>query len=363
MRIAAWVIGCAGGLCVLAAAVPAAGQGAAVTGAPATAVVGAPTAAARQVTVQAADRLFVYPEREAAASVVARNESRIAAQVSATIASIGARVGERVRRGALLARLDDTDFRLALERAQAQRDAQAARLRLAEAQLQRARELQARGFFSPEALNQRDAEVASLRAELKALDAQIAGARRDIARTLIRAPFDAVVRERSAQLGELAAPGAVLFVLTDAGAPEVSAAVPADDAPRLPAARSIEFESGGARHALRLERLSPVIDPASRTQEARLAFGGEPLPAGAAGRLLWRDPRPHVPAASIVRRDGALGVFVVEGRRARFVPLRDAQEGRAAPAALREDALVVVDGQAGLRDGDPVAPDEAPARQ
>ncbi|HQY27339.1 MAG TPA: efflux RND transporter periplasmic adaptor subunit [Burkholderiaceae bacterium] len=355
MRIAAWIVGCAGVLGVLATASPAAGQGAAATG--------APTAVARQVAVRPAARLFVYPEREAAASVVARNESRIASQLSATIASVDARVGERVRRGAVLARLDDTDFRLALDRAQAQREAQAARLKLAEAQLARARELQARGFFSPEALNQRDAEVASLRAELKALDAQLAGARRDIARTLVRAPFDAVVRERSAQLGELAAPGAVLFVLTDSGAPEVSAAVPADDAPRLPTARSIEFESGGTRRSLRLVRLSPVIDPASRTQEARLAFAGEPLPPGAAGRLLWRDSRPHVPAASIVRRDGALGVFVVDERRARFVPVPDAQEGRAAPASLGEDAMVVVDGQAGLRDGDPVVLLEAPGRQ
>ncbi|RPH62465.1 MAG: efflux RND transporter periplasmic adaptor subunit, partial [Burkholderiales bacterium] len=289
------------------------------------------------------------------------NESRIAAQVSAAIATIEARVGERVRRGAVLARLDDADFRLALERAQAQRDALAARLRLAETQLERARELQARGFFSPEALSQRDAEVASLRAELRALDAQIAGARRDLVRTLIRAPFDAVVRERNAQLGELAAPGSVLFVLTDAGAPEVSAAVPADDAPRLSDAASIEFESGGRRHPLRLERVSPVIDPASRTQEARLSFAGAPLPAGAAGRLLWRDPRPHLPATLMVRRDRMLGIFVVEGERARFVPVPDAQEGRPAPAALAPGAQVVVAGQSGLQDRDAVVPVEPPA--
>jgi len=77
--------------------------------------------------------------------------------------------------------------------------------------------------------------------------------------------------------------------------------------------------------------------------------------AGAQGRLLWHEDRPHVPASMLVRREGQLGVFVVEDGKARFVALPGAQEGRAAAATLAPQAQVVVSGQAALRDGQSVA--------
>ena len=64
------------------------------------------------------------------------------------------------------ARLDDTDLALAAERARAALQAAQARLALAEAQTRRARELQAQGFFSPEALAARETELALQRADV-----------------------------------------------------------------------------------------------------------------------------------------------------------------------------------------------------
>lgn len=126
------------------------------------------------VGVTAARELFVYPAREALAVVLARNESRIAAQVTAVVATIDARVGQVVRRGDVLATLDDTDIRLSLAQALAARDGLQARLNLARRQLRRLRELKTNNFVSTEAVNQRDAEVVSLRAELKGAAAQVA---------------------------------------------------------------------------------------------------------------------------------------------------------------------------------------------
>ncbi|PKO62669.1 MAG: efflux RND transporter periplasmic adaptor subunit, partial [Betaproteobacteria bacterium HGW-Betaproteobacteria-17] len=68
-------------------------------------------------------------------------------------------------------------------------------------------------------------------------------------------------------------------------------------------------------------------------------------------------PRPFVPADYLVKRAGQLGVFVVEARRARFVPLPDAQEGRpASAAALPAEAALVTDGRFALQDGMTVTP-------
>ena len=70
---------------------------------------------------------------------------------------------------------------------------------------------------------------------------------------------------------------------------------------------------------------------------------------------MWRSTRAHLPADVVVRREGRLGVFVVEGapgeERARFVPIAESQEGRAAPSPVPAAARVVSSGQAQLRDG------------
>jgi RND family efflux transporter MFP subunit len=338
------------------------------------------------VTVAPLGEVAIHPLREAPASVVPRNESRLSAEITAPVRDIGADVGQTVARGAVLARLDDTDYRLAVDRARAQHDAAASRLKLAERQLERARELQKNNFLSPEALNQRETEVASLKADMRVIDTEITAARRQLDKTMIRAPYDAVVRTRDAQVGELAVPGALLFVLTEIGASEVSARIAAEQAEWLPQMREPVFEAGGRSVPVRLLRVSPITDPESRTRETRLAFatandgrngsaangsaangsaangsaangaasGAAEHPPGTGGRLLWRDPRAHLPAELIVRRNSVLGAFIDAGGRAQFVAAVQAQEGRPAIVPLPADARVVVRGQAALQDGVPL---------
>jgi RND family efflux transporter MFP subunit len=298
--------------------------------------------------------VVVHPRRQIAATVVARNETRVAAEIASAVVEVLAEVGQTVLRGDVLARLDDEDWRLALERAQAQRDAAAAKAQLAERQLVRTRELQQNNFVSSEALNQRESEVASQKAELRALEVQVATARRQLDRTLVRAPFDAVVRTRSAQLGELTNPGTPMFVLTQTSGAEVSVRVPLDEAEPFMQSREPLFESAGRRFPVKVLRVSPVVDPEGRTREARLVFLGAAPPPGTEGRLSWQDPRAHLPADVFVRRDGQLGVFVETAGKARFVPTPDAQEGRPAIVDLPEPSRVVVRGQALLTEGDPV---------
>ncbi len=310
-------------------------------------------AAGAPVSVEArpAADVFVHPQRVASASVLARNESRIAAEVAARIVRIHVDAGQGVRRGAPLIDLDDVDFQLALDRLTAQREALAARVTLAQQQLRRARELLQQNFVSAEFVNQRDAEMRVLNAEAQGIDAQIATARRQIDKTRLRSPFDAIVRQRGAQLGELAAPGVMLFVLTETGAPEVSAAIAAEDAARIRQASRIVFETGEASYPVRVLRVAGVVTAATRTREGRLAFVGESALPGAEGTLRWDDPRPHLPSDALVRRDGRLGVFTLLDGIARFVPVAGAQEGRAAPTTIPATARIVVAGQMTLQDG------------
>lgn len=319
--------------------------------------------AALRVAVRPLSELVVQPDRDAPAQVVARNESKIAAEQTGIVLEWSADAGETVRKGQVIARLDPRDAELGVQRAQAALDAALARERLAITQLQRARDLVSQGFFSQESLTQRQTETAVLSAEVSAARAQLATAQRQLDKTRILAPFDGIVRERLAQRGESVAPGSVLFLISERGANELSATVNPAETDGLSQTRSAQFVALGQSHPVRLLRISSAVSNTARTQSARFEFlqPDKAPPAGLSGTLSWKDARPHLPASLPVRRDGALGVFVVEsqpGRTegvARFKPLPGAQEARANPIQLPAETLVVSAGQAGLRDGDRIS--------
>src|SRR5690606_35968681 len=75
--------------------------------------------AAEAVTLAPLAQAVVRPAREAPASVVARNESRLAAEASGTVQAWRAELGETVRRGQVLVQLDPRDAELAQQRARA----------------------------------------------------------------------------------------------------------------------------------------------------------------------------------------------------------------------------------------------------
>ena len=303
------------------------------------------------------DSVWLLPERSAPAQVIARNESRLTAEVSGAVVRWSADTGAAVRRGDVLVQIDATDAQLALLRAEATRDAARARLELGEAQRQRARELVAQGFFSQEALAQRETEVTLQRAEVAAAEAQVQTARRQIDKAVVRAPFAGTVTQRTVQLGEVVTPGTPLMVVSETGAVEVQASVAPTELAGLRGATTLHFQAQGSesRSVIRVVRVVGAVQSGSRTQTVRLGFA-EPtaLPAGSAGRILWNDPQPHVPASLIVRRGGQLGVFIRTDGSARFVPLDGAQEGRATPTSLPPDTQVVIRGQAALTDGQPL---------
>lgn len=300
------------------------------------------------------DTVWQFPQRTAPAQVVARNESRLSAEVSGTVLRWTADVGASVRRGDVLVQMDPQDYELAVQRADAALVAAEARLQLSRVQLERAQALVNQGFFSQEALTQRETEVTLLQAEVRAALLQRDTARRQLARTTVRAPFSGTVTQRTVQLGEAVSPGTVLLTLAETQASEVQASLPPVEINGLRQANAITFQLTGQSDnwSLKLLRVNAAVEPGSRTQRVRLGWTTDtPLPPGSSGVLTWSEPTPHIPTSLIVRRGSALGVFLNEGGTARFTPLPDAQEGRATRTTLPGDSLIVIRGQAALNDG------------
>jgi hypothetical protein len=148
--------------------------------------------------------------------------------------------------------------------------------------------------------------------------------------------------------------GMPLLRLTQTQAVELDAEVPSVLADSLRSADSLEFAANGERWPVRLLRLSPVVEPGRRAQRARFAFSGAAPMAGQNGDLVWRVADGQLPANLVSRRDGALGVFVLEDGTARFVTLDQAQEGRPVPVGLPASTQVIVQGQDRLQHGDTV---------
>jgi RND family efflux transporter MFP subunit len=295
--------------------------------------------------------LALYPQREASAQAVSLNLARIAAELSARIDSIPVEPGQRIAKGAVVARLDCADAQIAAQRAEAALESSRARLKLGQLQLQRSTELAAKNFISSDALDAKKTEVAVVAAEVRLDTAARAAAQREVGKCTLRSPYPAIVEARLAQVGELASPGTPIVQLWDTSRLQLSAQLQADDANLMVQASPV-FVSQGQQYAVKLLRVSPAINPASRTREARFTFTGTFPAPGSNGVLRWRDPRAFVPADYLLRRAGQLGVFVVSGPRARFVPLPHAQEGRpAAATGVPANAALVTDGRFALQDG------------
>lgn len=306
-------------------------------------------------TIAEVGQVALYPERSAPAAVIGRNEARLSAEVTAVIRALPADTGVSVARGEVVARLEPRDAELTLERAAAALAQAQARHDQAHVQLERARALRAKNFYSAEALTLRETELAATAADLRAATAQRDSARRALDKHVLRAPFDGVVRTRSGQVGELAVPGTVLLTLVQSGDLEVAAQIQPREAQSLAAAAEVTFVSAvGSRHALENARLSPVLHRESRSIEARLRFRDMPPAVGSEGRLLWRESAAYLPAELLVRRNGRYGVFVAADGKARFHLLTEAQEGRPALLDLPADARIVTQGRHALQDGMPL---------
>ncbi|HEV2328092.1 MAG TPA: efflux RND transporter periplasmic adaptor subunit [Verrucomicrobiae bacterium] len=152
--------------------------------------------------------------------VTARREATVSSKVTGKVVSILIEEGMKVTNGQILARLDDSNVKAALEVAQAQLlSAQAAveetraQLKQANADYERVSELAKRKISSQSDLDQAEATAKSLQAHLDWQETQIEVARsgvdmsrQDLDDMTIRAPFDGVVTTKDAQPGEMISP-------------------------------------------------------------------------------------------------------------------------------------------------------------
>ncbi|WP_027856675.1 efflux RND transporter periplasmic adaptor subunit [Marinobacterium jannaschii] len=188
--------------------------------------------------------------------------------------------GNQIRQGALLARLETTDYQLALAQAEQQKAEALLALQQAEEQARQAeRDWQRAGLknATASALLLHKPQLAAAKAALQSADARLIQARRDLKECEIRAPFNAIVAATELSLYSLTAPGDTLATLIASDTAEIHIALsPAqwpllDSSPAQASAILRNPQQPQQQWPARLERIASQLDHSTRLRQLTLA--------------------------------------------------------------------------------------------
>jgi RND family efflux transporter MFP subunit len=277
------------------------------------------------------------------------------------IDEVNVREADRVRRGQLLAKLEDRDLRAAVDQARAGIAMAEAQVANSTAQHERMSQLHGRG--SATAKNLEDAVAARdlAVAQLAAARADLAAAEAALAYAEVRSPIDGWVVERHVERGDMAVPGRAFFTLEELERVKVTARVPERDVLELEAGKpaKIEIDVLDETLAATIDRVVPSGDPASRTFAVELVLDNPDgrIKSGMFARARFeRGERQvvSVPESAMVRRGQLEGVFVVDAGRAslRWIKTGRIESGEVEVlSGLEPGERYVPAPPAGLRDG------------
>lgn len=196
----------------------------------------------------------------------ARRAAAMRAEVQGAVREMAVEQGQRVKKGQLLARIEDTSLKDQLLAA-----SNAVRVSRSAVQVARAEEARNRKLSQAGVITRRDLDQAVLsrrqaEARLSEAQAKLALARQQVARTRILAPFDGVVSERHASAGDIVQPGAPLYTVIDPTTLRLEATVPAVQLDTLKPGVTVDFTVSGYGERTfqgRIERINPAVDPAT----------------------------------------------------------------------------------------------------
>ena len=351
-----------------------------------------PLQPAPEVSTTVVSRLYpaqAYTVLNASGYVVAQRKAAVSSKSTGRLAFLGVEEGSRVKKGQILASLENEDLIAARNQAvaqvnQAKADLGTAQAELADAELQyrRYKTLVAQDLVPKQDFDTADARykkaaagVAAAQARIKVAQAGLANSQAALDYTYIRGPFDGVVTAKYADVGEVVAPfgaaanaRAAVVTMADLHSlmVEVDVAESNLDKVRLGQPCEISLDAiPDRRFAGEVHMIVPTADRTKATvltkvkfletddrilpeMSAKVAFLSQPLKPGE------RQPRLTIPKAALVTRAGRSYSFLVTGNRVKLVPvtvgltLNDLVE---ILSGLKEGDRVVLNPPASLHDG------------
>ena len=287
----------------------------------------------RNIPVLAVQQANLTDLLEAVGTVRAAQTSDAASQMMGNIVEIRAHEGDRVQRGQVLAVIDDSQPRAAVDRAaaaslaaQQQLAGADSDLALAESTLKRYQNLYEKKSVSPQEFDEvkaRQQAALARRDMAKAGQAQaqasLSQARTSLDYTRIRAPFEGVVTEKKADSGTLASPGMPIFTVEDVRRYRLEATVNENDLRYVRTGQQVvvvidALDNVGLKG--KVVQIVPAADVASRTFLVKIDLPTDThLRSGLFGRAQFsRGERQAllIPRSAVVDRGQLQGIYVLD---------------------------------------------------
>ncbi len=312
--------------------------------------------------VQVASVTQAYPYQgvtllNASGYVVAQRKSALASKVTGRLTWLGVEEGSRVKAGQVIARLESEDVRAARDQAQANMVNARENLSFAKAELtdatlafRRNKELIGKGYIAQAEYDtslaryqKAAASVAAAEAALKASTAALEAAKVAVEYTQIRAPFDAVVLTKNADMGDVVSPisgaanaKAAVVTIADMSSLQVETDVSESNLENVRVGQPCQIQLDAlpeVRFRGQVHMIVPTADRTKATVMVKIRFlDTDPriLPEMSAkvaflSRPTTEDeqrPRTCVNKAAVVKRTGRDVVFVVNSAKVKETPVR-----------------------------------------
>jgi RND family efflux transporter MFP subunit len=314
------------------------------------------------VQVQATAVQNLYPSQtltqlNASGYVVADRKSAVASKLTGRLVFLGVEEGSRVKEGQIIARLENLDASAARDRAAqnvtvARFNIEQARAELANATLdyERKKNLVERGTISRSAFDTAEARYRSAMAAVEGQSAALRASQAALAEatvlldyTNIRAPFDAVVLTKNADIGDIVTPlaatadaKAAVVTIADMESLLVAVDVSESNIAQVKAGQPCEIRLDAfpdSRFPGRVHMILPTADRSKASITVKVAFlerDPRVLPEMSAKvAFLSRETSPEeqaplraVPAAAVAQGNGPPRVFLIQGDQVREIPVQ-----------------------------------------
>ncbi|WP_185964543.1 efflux RND transporter periplasmic adaptor subunit [Aliikangiella marina] len=270
---------------------------------------------APSVNVVDAKKTLIAPVAWVSGSVVSRNNSQIAAEVSGRLVSL-AELGTRVKAGDVIAQIDDTTLKIQLTEDKASVQNAESRLNFLESEVKRKSTLAKRNLSAitdlDETISQRDVA----KGELTAAKARLAKTEQNLDYSQLKAPFDGLVAQRLRNQGEYVNNGTAIIRLVETSHLEASVYAPLTAYRFLKQSTELQVDSPLGKGVAPIKSLVPVADNRSHLMEVRLDLSTFDWPVGLNVRVAVANGESKeviaVPRDALVLRREGTSIFRVK---------------------------------------------------
>ncbi|MEW5806422.1 MAG: efflux RND transporter periplasmic adaptor subunit [Acidobacteriota bacterium] len=282
-------------------------------------------------------------------NIEAENETTILAEVDGRVMEIYKEEGDYVKKGELLAKLDDSERLIILKKARVKADNE-------ETNCARSRELHSQNLLSPEAFD-------SVRYKHDLAMSELEEAEYNLSKTKIVAPFTGKVTARFIKIGQNIRQTDRLFTITNFNPLVANIYLPEKDALSLRVGQDVQIFvpwDGTRRYTGSIERISPVVDPQTGTVKITIYARNLPeliKPGSFVNINIVREVHSEamlIPKRAVIKNLQEDFVFVVDGEQARRMKVKLGFEDNGnveVLSGLNRAQKVISVGQGGLKDG------------